>query len=109
GGGVEAVPSVAELGGHQAAKVVGGGVAAEPVGIGEKVALERGGLRVKILDHRGVPGGGHEFAGREEAKLLRGSGDVEEVAALRDGEFVIEDIAAGDAADDIHGACGAVE
>src|ERR1019366_3532038 len=98
GGGVEAVPGVAELGGHQAAKVVGGGVAAEPVGVGEKVALERGGLRVKILDHGGVPGGGHEFARGEEAKFLGGGGDVEEVAAFGDGEFVIEDIAAGDAA-----------
>src|ERR1035438_4731051 len=77
GRGVEAVPGVAKLGGHQAAKAVGGGVAAEAVGIGEKVALERGGVGVKILDQGGVPGGGYESAGGEEAKLLRGGGDVE--------------------------------
>src|ERR1035441_9365989 len=69
----------------------------------------RVGQGVEIADERGVAGGFQEFGGGEEAELLNGGGDFEQVAALRDGELVVEDIAARDAAHHFHGAGGAVE
>ena len=81
----------------------------EPVGIGEEVAFERGGLRVEIADERGVAGGFQEFGGGEEAQLLDRGGDIEHVPAFGHDQLVVEDIAARDAADHFHGAGGAVE
>ena len=101
--------AIAELAGHEAAEAIGRGVAAEFVGIREEVAFERGGLRVEIADQRGVAGGFQEFGGGEEAELPGGGGDVEQVAAFGHHQFVVEDIAARDAAHHFHGAGGAVE
>src|ERR1035441_9543489 len=89
--------------------LVEGGAATGFVGMGEEVPFERGGQGVEIADERGVAGGFQEFGGGEEAELLNGGGDFEQVAALRDGELVVEDIAARDAAHHFHGAGGAVE
>ena len=109
GGGVQAAPGFAELAGHEAAEALGGGVAAEPVGVGEEIALERGGLRVEIADERGVAGGVQESGGGEEAQLLDRGGDIEDISAFGHDQLVVEDIAARDAADHFHGAGRAVE
>ena len=109
GGGVQAAPGFAELAGHHAAEPLGRGVAAEPVGVGEEVAFERGRLGIEIADQRGIARRLQKFGRRENAQLLGRGGDVEHVPAFGHHQLVVEDVAARDAAEHFDGAGGAVE
>ena len=107
--GMKVAPRFAEAAGHDAAEALGGGVAAEPVSIWKQVAFERGGARVQVADEGRVAGGGQKSAGWEKTQVPGGGGDIEHVAALRHDQFVIEDVAAGDAVIDFQGRGWALE
>lgn len=94
-------PFAAELGDHESAEGLGGGYTGEAVGGGEEEALERGGGGGEVLDQLGILSRFEESGLCDEALFANGLGDVEEVVAFGDAEFVEVDIAAGQAVENL--------
>ena len=101
------VPETVHHGGEH---LVGRVVVRESVGVGEEVALERGGVGRKVGDQGGLGAlGGEEGVAGAETCLLGCPRNVEDVVALRHGETHGIDVAAQDAGVDLGGRGGMVE
>ena len=95
------LPGLAEALGHGATELPGRGVARDAVGVREQVAFQAGGLGVEIADRPRVVHLLEKRMRRHDVFALERGRDVENAMALRHRQKVIEDVAAGQAVENL--------
>src|SRR5580658_502429 len=100
---------LAEDPGHHHAKLLLRSGARDAIRGREQVALERGSIGREVAYELWIAGGAQEAGGLEKIEASEIGGDVEHVAALGHDEFIEEDVAAHDSAENVAGRVGARE